>query len=153
MARIALFPGSFDPITIGHVNVITRSLDLFDKVIIGVGHNISKNYMFPLQDRMQWIKDSFEEFPQVEVVSYSGLTIKFCKEINARFILRGLRSSADFEFERSIAQMNHYMESSIETIFVLSAPEYTPVSSTIVRDIIRNGGNADAFVGSGVKLK
>jgi len=153
MARIALFPGSFDPITIGHVNVITRSLDLFDKVIVGVGHNISKNYMFPLQDRMQWIKDSFEEFPQVEVVSYTGLTINFCKEINARFILRGLRSSADFEFERSIAQMNNYLESSIETVFILSAPEYTPVSSTIVRDIIRNGGNADAFVGSGVKLK
>ncbi len=153
MARIALFPGSFDPITIGHVDVITRSLDLFDKVIVGVGHNISKNYMFPLQDRMQWIKDSFDELPQVEVVSYTGLTINFCKEINARFILRGLRSSADFEFERSIAQMNNYLESSIETIFILSAPEYTPVSSTIVRDIIRNGGNAQAFVGSGVKLK
>ena len=153
MARIALFPGSFDPITIGHVDVITRSLDLFDKVIVGVGHNISKNYMFPLQDRIQWIKDSFDELPQVEVVSYTGLTINFCKEINARFILRGLRSSADFEFERSIAQMNNYLESSIETIFILSAPEYTPVSSTIVRDIIRNGGNAQAFVGSGVKLK
>lgn len=153
MARIALFPGSFDPITIGHVNVITRSLDLFDKVIIGVGHNISKNYMFPLQDRIQWIKDSFDELPQVEVVSYSGLTINFCKEINARFILRGLRSSADFEFERSIAQMNSYLESSIETVFILASPEYTPVSSTIVRDIIRNGGNAQSFVGSGVKLK
>ena len=137
MARIALFPGSFDPITIGHVNVITRSLDLFDKVIVGVGHNITKNYMFPLQDRIQWIKDSFDELPQVEVVSYTGLTINFCKEINARFILRGLRSSADFEFERSIAQMNNYLESSIETVFILAAPEYTPVSSTIQHGPVR----------------
>ncbi len=153
MSRIALFPGSFDPITIGHVDVITRSLDLFDKIIVGVGNNTSKQYMFPLQDRIQWIKDSFSDYHQIEVKSYSGLTVEYCKKIQARFILRGLRTSADFEFERAIAQMNHYMERGIETIFILSAPQYTPVSSTIVRDIIRNGGNASPFVADGVKLK
>ena len=153
MSRIALFPGSFDPITIGHVDVITRSLDLFDKIIIGVGQNTSKNYMFPISDRVQWIKDSFTEFPQVEVLSYAGLTVDFCKKNHARFILRGLRTSADFEFERSIAQMNHYLERGIETVFILSSPQYSPVSSTIIRDIIRNGGNATPFVADGVKLK
>lgn len=152
MARIALFPGSFDPITIGHVDVITRSLDLFDKIIVGVGHNTQKQYMFPLQDRIQWIKDSFSEYPQVEVKSYQGLTVDFCKSINARFILRGLRTSADFEFEKSIGQMNRYLETGIETVFILSSPQYSPVSSTIIRDIIKNGGNALPFVGSGVKL-
>lgn len=153
MSRVALFPGSFDPITIGHVDVITRSLDLFDKIIIGVGNNTTKSYMFPLQDRVQWIRNSFSDYPQVTVESYNGLTIEFCKKIQARYILRGLRSSADFEFERSIAQMNHYLERSIETVFILSSPQYTPVSSTIVRDIIRHGGDASPFVADGVRLK
>jgi pantetheine-phosphate adenylyltransferase len=153
MSRIALFPGSFDPITIGHVDVITRSLDLFDKIIIGVGNNATKNYMFPLQDRVDWIKDSFSEYHQVEVQAYNGLTVDFCKKVHARFILRGLRTSADFEFERAIAQMNHYLERGVETVFILSSPQYAPVSSTIIRDIIRNGGNAAPFVADGVKLK
>lgn len=153
MSRVALFPGSFDPITIGHVDVITRSLDLFDKIIIGVGNNTTKSYMFPLQDRVQWIRNSFSDYPQVTVESYNGLTIEFCKKIQARYILRGLRSSADFEFERSIAQMNHYLERGIETVFILSSPQYTPVSSTIVRDIIRHGGDASPFVADGVRLK
>lgn len=153
MSKIALFPGSFDPITIGHVDVITRSLNLFDKIIIGVGENTSKKYMFPLVDRMQWIRDSFSEYQQIEVMSYSGLTVDFCKKVQARFILRGLRTSADFEFERAIAQMNLYLDRGIETTFILSSPQYTPVSSTIVRDIIRHGGNATPFVADGVKLK
>lgn len=153
MSRTALFPGSFDPVTVGHIEVISRALDLFDKIIVGVGHNSAKNYMFPLQDRMQWIQDSFVNVPQVEVMTYSGLTIDFCQKIGARFILRGLRTSADFEFERSIAQMNHYLNNGIETVFLLSSPKYSPVSSTIVRDIIRNGGDATPFVGAGVKLK
>jgi pantetheine-phosphate adenylyltransferase len=153
MSRTALFPGSFDPVTVGHVEVISRSLELFDKIIVGVGHNATKNYMFPLQDRVQWIRDSFQNVPQVEVETYTGLTIEFCKKVGARFILRGLRTSADFEFERSIAQMNHYLDNGIETIFLLSSPQFSPVSSTIVRDIIRNGGDASAFVGSGVQLR
>ena len=122
MSKIALFPGSFDPITVGHVDIVIRSLDLFDKIIVGVGHNSQKNYMFPLQDRIDWIKACFEEYPQVEVKTYSGLTVDYCKEVNARFILRGLRTSVDFEFEKSIGQMNRYLESGIETIFLLSAP-------------------------------
>jgi pantetheine-phosphate adenylyltransferase len=109
--------------------------------------------MFPLQDRVQWIRESFQNVPQVEVETYTGLTIEFCKKVGARFILRGLRTSADFEFERSIAQMNHYLDNGIETIFLLSSPQFSPVSSTIVRDIIRNGGDASAFVGSGVQLR
>ena len=153
MSKTALFPGSFDPVTVGHVEVISRSLDLFDKIIVGVGNNSSKNYMFPLQDRLKWIEDSFKDVHQVEVRSYMGLTIDFCRKMGARFILRGLRTSADFEFERSIAQMNNYLDNGIETVFLLSSPKYAPVSSTIVRDIIRNGGNADPFVGSGVKLR
>jgi pantetheine-phosphate adenylyltransferase len=153
MSRTALFPGSFDPVTVGHIEVISRSLELFDKIIVGVGHNATKNYMFPLQDRLQWIRDSFQNVPQVEVETYTGLTIEFCKKVGARFILRGLRTSADFEFERSIAQMNHYLDNGIETIFILSSPQYAPVSSTIVRDIIRHGGDASAFVGSGVRLR
>ena len=153
MARVALFPGSFDPVTVGHVDVVSRALDLFDKIIIGVGHNITKNYMFPIEDRLQFIRDSFKDVPQVEVESYSGLTVEHCRKVGARFILRGLRTSADFEFERAIAQMNQYLEHSIETIFILSAPQFAPVSSTIVRDIIRHNGNASPFVGSGVILK
>ena len=152
MSKTALFPGSFDPVTVGHVEVISRSLELFDKVIVGVGHNASKSYMFPLHDRVQWIRDSFENVHQVEVTTYSGLTVDFCKKVGARFILRGLRTSADFEFERSIAQMNQYLDNGIETVFLLSSPQFAPLSSTIVRDIIRNGGNAAPFVGSGVKL-
>ena len=153
MSRTALFPGSFDPVTVGHIEVISRSLELFDKIIVGVGHNATKNYMFPLEDRLQWIRDSFQNVPQVEVETYTGLTLEFCKKVGARFILRGLRTSADFEFERSIAQMNHYLDNGIETIFILSSPQYAPVSSTIVRDIIRHGGDASAFVGSGVRLR
>lgn len=153
MSRIAVFPGSFDPITVGHVDVIQRGLELFDRIIIGVGQNPGKQYMFPLNDRMNWIRDSFTGYPGIEVHSYSGLTVDFCHKVSARFILRGLRTAADFEFERAIAQMNAYLENRIETVFILSTPQYAPVSSTIVRDIIRNGGNAVPFIGEGVKLK
>jgi len=153
MSRIALFPGSFDPITVGHVDIVVRSLDLFDKIVVGVGNNSSKQYMFPLSDRLDWIRSVFAEYMQVEVRSYTGLTIDFCKEMNARFILRGLRGAPDFEYEKSIAQMNHYMNRQIETVFMLSSPQFAPVSSTIVRDIIRNGGDASPFVPEQVKLK
>lgn len=153
MSRIAVFPGSFDPITVGHVDVIQRGLELFDRIVIGVGQNPGKQYMFPLSDRMDWIRDSFTGYQGLEVHSYSGLTVDFCHKVNARFILRGLRTAADFEFERAIAQMNAYLENHIETVFILSSPKYAPVSSTIVRDIIRNGGNAGPFIGEGVKLK
>lgn len=153
MPRIALFPGSFDPITVGHVDIVIRSMDIFDKIIIGVGSNSSKNYMFPLHDRLDWIRGAFDAFPKVEIQSYGGLTVDFCKSVKAGYILRGLRGSADFEYEKSIAQMNRYLENQIETIFLFTAPQFAPVSSTIVRDIIRNGGDASPFVPESVKLK
>ncbi len=152
MHRIALFPGSFDPFTIGHEDIIHRSLNLFDKIVIGVGHNAAKQTMFTIEQRMHWIKDSLKDKTTIDVQSYNGLTVEFAKKVGAQFILRGLRTSTDFQFEKAIAQMNTLMDAKIETVFILSSPEYAPVSSTIVRDIIRNGGDARRFVASGVKL-
>lgn len=153
MSKIALFPGSFDPITAGHVDIIVRGLDIFDKIVVGIGSNSQKNYMFSLEDRIQFVKDSLKEYPQVEVMPYQGLTVEFCKSIHVHAILRGVRNAADFEYEKSIAQMNHAVDSSIETVFLITAPQYAPISSTIVRDLIRHGANVNEFVGEGVKLK
>jgi len=146
MKRIAVFPGSFDPVTKGHESLVLRAIPLFDKIIIGIGDNSSKSAYFPLEKRMAWLKTVFTNYPSVEVVSFSGLTVEFCKKNDARFILRGLRTSADFEFERSIGQMNKFMHKEIDTIFMLTEPLYTPVSSSIVRDIHRNGGNISRFI-------
>lgn len=153
MSRTALFPGSFDPITTGHVDIVMRGLSLFDKIIIAVGTNSAKQYLFTRDERIQWIRKTFENEPKISVEEYAGLTVDFCKKMNASYILRGLRTAADFEFETAIARMNRYMENNIETVFISSAPELSPVSSTIVRDIIKNGGNAKPFVASGVNLK
>jgi len=153
MSKIALFPGSFDPITTGHIDIITRGLDLFDKIIVGIGNNGQKNYLFPINDRIQFVKDSLKEYPQVEVMPYNGLTVDFCKTIHAHFILRGVRNAIDFEYEKTIAQMNHAVDNSIETVFLITSPQYAPISSTIVRDLIRNGADVSAYVGDGVKLK
>lgn len=152
MPRVALFPGSFDPFTVGHVDILHRSLNLFDKIMIGVGNNSTKQTMFTIDQRMKWIKDSLKDLTTVEIQSYDRLTVDFAKKIGAQFILRGLRTSTDFQFEKAIAQMNTLMDAKIETIFILSSPEYAPVSSTIVRDIIRNGGDVSRFVASGVKF-
>lgn len=152
MQRTALFPGSFDPFTVGHVDIIHRSFNLFDKIVIGVGFNSTKQAMFTLEQRMQWIKDSLNEKDKIEVLSYDGLTVEFAKKIGAQYILRGLRTSTDFQFEKAIAQMNTLMDAKIETVFILSSAEFAPVSSTIVRDIIRNGGDVSKFVASGVKI-
>ena len=152
MKRIAVFPGSFDPITLGHVSIVNRSLPLFDTIIISIGVNGEKKNMFSLEQRMKWIKEVFKNEPKISVESYSGLTVDFCKEKNADFILRGLRTSADFEFERSIGQINKKLDHNIETVFLLTEPEYTPVSSSIVRDVIKNNGNISEMVPSVVKL-
>lgn len=152
MERIALFPGSFDPITNGHIDIITKGLNIFDKVIIGIGNNAEKKYMFSLQQREDWIKNRFENEPRVTVKSYSGLTVEFCKKQNAKFILRGLRNASDFEFEKAIAHMNHAIAPTIETIFVLSELKFGAISSSIVRDIIRNNGDVTGFVPKEVKL-
>ncbi len=144
--KIAIFPGSFDPFTTGHESIINRGLDLFDKIIIGVGHNATKTSFFPLEKRISWIEQLFAEEPKISVASYEGLTIDFAKKHQANYILRGLRTAADFEYERAIAQMNKTLSQGLESVFLLTTPELTPVTSTIVRDIIRHGGDASIFI-------
>lgn len=144
--KIALFPGSFDPITVGHVDIIQRAMPLFDKIVIGVGINSSKQCYFPLEKRKLFLEKTFENFSKVEITSYEGLTVSFCEKINAQYILRGLRSDMDFEFEKNIAQMNRELDKNVETVFIVCNPNFSAVSSTIVKDIIRNGGNALQFI-------
>lgn len=154
MQNIAIFPGSFDPITKGHESVVKRALPLFDKIIISVGVNSEKkDSLFPLKSRINWINQTFNNVPNVIVQKYSGLTVDFCKKMNAKFILRGLRTSADFEFERAIAQTNRFLEQNIETIFILTTPEHSSITSTIVREIYKNNGNTKLFVPDGIILK
>lgn len=146
MTQTALFPGSFDPFTIGHESIVRRSLKLFDKIIIGVGSNNNKSGFIKIEKRIKLIQKVFADEKRVEVKTYSGLTTDFCKSINCKFILRGLRTSADFEFERAIGQTNKLLESEIETVFILTLPEHSFISSSIVRDIIINGGNLDGLL-------
>jgi pantetheine-phosphate adenylyltransferase len=153
MKKTAVFPGSFDPITIGHESIVLRALDLFDEIIIAVGSNAQKKSFYPLSVRKEMIMRVFQNENRIKVVNYEGLTVDFCKETDVRFILRGLRTSADFEFERAIAQVNKAMEPDIETIFLLTVPEHSHINSTIVRDIISNGGDASMFVPAAINLK
>lgn len=153
MDKIALFPGSFDPFTIGHQSVVNRSLPLFDKIIIAVGFNTQKKALLDLDTRLRLISDVFAGNPKVEVQHYQGLTIDYCTKVNARYLLRGLRTAADFEYERAIGQMNKAMNPLIETVFLLTSPEYTFVNSTIVRDILFYGGDASKFLPKGVDIK
>lgn len=146
MQRICLFPGTFDPVTLGHVDIIRRAIPLFDKIIVGVGINAAKSPMFSPEQRMQWIDDIFRNDPVVEGAVYEGLTINFCQKMGAKFILRGIRYVSDFEYEKTIADANRTMDPGIETIFLTGEPKYTSVASTIVRDIIRNGGDASPFL-------
>jgi len=146
MQRICLFPGTFDPVTLGHTDIINRALPLFDKVVVGIGINSSKTPMFSAEQRMAWFNEIYKNEPRVESVVYDGLTVHYCKIIGARFILRGIRYVSDFEYEKTIADANRTMDSNIETIFLTGEPKYTSVASTIVRDIIRNGGNASPFL-------
>ncbi|MGP8214150.1 MAG: pantetheine-phosphate adenylyltransferase [Bacteroidia bacterium] len=153
MARIAVFPGSFDPVTIGHQSIVLRALPLFDTIIVAIGNNSTKTYMFPLEKRMKWLKQTFAGHKQVKVEEYSGLTVEFCKKTGAGYILRGIRTPGDYEFESNIAQMNKMMQPALESIFMLTLPEHTAISSTIVRDILKHGGNAKQFIPSGIVLK
>ncbi len=150
--RIAVFPGSFDPITLGHVSVIKRSLALFDEVIIAIGINSEKKHMFSVEQRKSWIETCFVDEPKVSVGKYSGLTVDYCKSKNANFILRGLRTAADFEFERGIGQVNRKLNENIETVFLLTEAQYTPITSSIVRDVIRHKGDISSMVPPVVKL-
>lgn len=146
MQRIALFPGTFDPITIGHLDIICRSLSLFDKVVIGIGRNANKLPMFTEEQRLKWIKDIYKDNPQVDAVVYDGLTIKCCQQVGAHFIIRGIRYVNDFEYEKAIADMNRSLDHHIETVFLTCLPQYTSVASTLVRDVLRNGGDAMQFL-------
>jgi pantetheine-phosphate adenylyltransferase len=146
MQRIAIFPGSFDPITIGHVDIIKRALPLFDKIIISVGLNSEKKYFFSLEKRIQWIQKVFIKNPKIEVKSYNKLTVEFAKDSNARFLIRGLRNISDFEFEKTMAHANSELNPSIESVFLLTKPKYSFITSTLVRDTIRNDGDYRKFV-------
>ncbi|MFN4854347.1 MAG: pantetheine-phosphate adenylyltransferase [Bacteroidota bacterium] len=148
--NIALFPGSFDPFTKGHASIVEKALGLFDKVVIGIGENAAKQYFYSLEDRKKFISRVYINQARVEVVVYTGLTIEACREHGAKFILRGLRNSADFGFERNIAQMNHAMNPGVETVFLVTDPELSAISSTIIREIIKHGGNAKPFVPEGM---
>jgi len=153
MQKIAVFPGSFDPITRGHESIVRRVLPLFDKVIVAIGVNSHKQYYFPLEKRKLWIEQTFKNTDQVIVESFTGLTINYCRKMNAKFIVRGLRTTTDLEFEKAIAQMNKSMADDIETLFILPTPELSAINSTIIRDIVRNGGDASPFVPEGIDLK
>ena len=147
----AIFPGSFDPLTLGHVDIIKRGVTLFDEVIIAIGENSSKDYMFSLEERIKFIESTFRDNPKVSVVSYSGLTIEFCKEIGVDFILRGLRNPADFEFEKAIAHTNRHL-STLETVFLLTSSQTSFISSSIVREIIRYEGDYKKLVPNSVRV-
>ena len=148
----ALFPGSFDPITLGHLDIIKRAISLFDEIVIAIGVNAEKKYMFTLDERKRFIEETFKDEPTVSVITYEGLTIDLCHKLNANFILRGLRNPADFEFEKAIAHTNRRL-SKIETVFLLTAADTSYISSSIVRDVIRNGGEYELLVPKAVRIK
>lgn len=144
--RIGLFPGTFDPVTFGHIDIIDRALPLFDKLYIGVGVNVNKQPMFSAEVRVQWINEIYRNEAKVEAIMYEGLTVECCKKIEATYIVRGIRYVNDFEYEKAIADMNRSLDDHIETVFLTCLPKYTSVASTLVRDVIRNGGNVSQFV-------
>ena len=146
MSRIALFPGSFDPITLGHVDIIERAVPLFDEIKIAVGTNSAKSYLFSLEQRVQWIEQTFAHESKISVITYEGLTVDFAREQGVQFLLRGLRNPADFEFEKAIAQANREMVPDLETVFLLTSARYAYISSSIVREVYNHGGDFQKFV-------
>ncbi len=146
MERICLFPGTFDPVTLGHTDIIDRALPLFDKLYIGVGRNVNKQPMFSEQQRLDWINEIYKGNSKVEALAYDGLTVECCKKVGANFILRGIRYVNDFEYEKAIADMNRSIAENIETIFLTCLPQYTSIASTLVRDVLKNGGDVTKFL-------
>lgn len=146
MMRIAVFPGSFDPITTGHVDLVLRALPLFDKVIIAIGINSQKKYLFPLEQRLAWIEAVFADEPKVEVDAFQKLTAHYCKKIGAGYLIRGLRNASDFDYEKTISQLNNIVGEGLETIFLIAQPGFSHISSTIVREIIKGGGDSSSFL-------
>lgn len=153
MKRTAVFPGSFDPFTVGHEALVRRALSIFDEIIIAVGDNAEKKSYFPLKTRKDIIAKTFNGESRVTVDHYTGLTVDYCKNRNVKFLIRGLRTSADFEFERAIGQVNKALIKEIETVFLLTAPEHSFITSTIVRDVLKNGGDVTGFVPSVINIK
>ena len=153
MKRTADFPGSFDPFTIGHEGIVRRALCLFDEIIIAVGANALKKSYYSLETRKEMIASVFKDEPRIKVDHYEGLTVDYCRRMGAEYLLRGLRTAADFEFERAIAQVNRTLEPTVESVFLLTVPEHTSINSTIVRDIIRSGGDASRFVPAAIDLR
>ena len=153
MEKIAVFPGSFDPFTVGHENVVLRALSLFDKIIVAIGVHSTKQPLLKLESRVKMVSQVFQSSDQVSVDFFEGLTVDYCRKVKATHMLRGIRTSADFEYERAIAQINKRMLPSVESVFLLTTPEHTPVNSTIIRDIIRNDGDASLFLPKGIDIK
>ncbi|MEZ5054627.1 MAG: pantetheine-phosphate adenylyltransferase [Chitinophagales bacterium] len=153
MKKIAIFPGSFDPITVGHVDIVTRAIPLFDEIIVAIGVNTQKKYLFSLEQRIEWIQKVFANYPSVKVESYTGLTVNYCQQKNAKYIIRGIRSSADFEYEKTIAQLNQMMQPDLETMLILSSPALSAISSTIVREIIIGKGDTSKFLPKEINIE
>jgi len=151
--KIAVFPGSFDPFTVGHENIVLRALDLFDEIIVAIGIHSTKKPLLEIGTRVRMVNKIFESHDQVTADSFEGLTVDYCRKVNATHMLRGIRTAADFEYERAIAQINKKMLPTVESIFLLTSPEHTPVNSTIIRDIIRNHGDASQFIPSAINIK
>ncbi|MCB0692893.1 MAG: pantetheine-phosphate adenylyltransferase [Saprospiraceae bacterium] len=150
--KIAVFPGSFDPITSGHVDIVARALPLFDKLIIGIGVNSQKSTLFDLEQRMQWLSEVFKGQENVEIASFENLTAHFCRKVGARYLLRGLRNASDFDYEKTISQLNSIVGDNLDTVFLISRPQFSHISSTIVREIIKGGGDASPFIPSALHI-
>jgi len=151
MHRICLFPGTFDPVTLGHTDIIDRALPLFDRLVIGIGRNSNKSAMFSEEQRLGWLREIYKNEPKIQVLAYDGLTVTCCQNVGAGFILRGIRYVNDFEYEKAIADMNRSLANNVETIFLTCLPKYTSVASTLVRDVIRNNGDVSQFLPDVVK--
>lgn len=152
MKKVAVFPGSFDPITVGHVDIVDRALKTFDEIIVAIGSNNQKKYLFPLDQRISWLTKVFADRPRVKVDSFDGLTAHYCTAIGARFLIRGLRNASDFDYEKTISQLNFIVGKDLETVFFISRPAYSHISSTIVREIIKGDGDASPFLPSAINL-
>jgi pantetheine-phosphate adenylyltransferase len=153
MQKIAVFPGSFDPFTVGHENIVLRALDLFDTIIVAIGVHSTKQPLMKIENRVKMVNKVFESYKKVYADSFEGLTVDYCRKVNATHMIRGIRTASDFEYEWAIAQINHRMLPTVESVFLLTSPEHTPVNSTIIREIIQNNGDASQFIPSGINIK